>query len=110
MPHVSGRLHKLSFLRYECSLNSQASDRRRKRRRKSEQWIPVMKKTESAFQMREYELLGIIETIPAMLWSASPDGEPTHLSQRFLEYRGASFEEFVNRGWERFIHPDDREE
>src|ERR1700751_1552704 len=37
MLHVSGRLHKLSFLRYECSLNPQASDRRRKRRRKSEQ-------------------------------------------------------------------------
>jgi PAS domain S-box-containing protein len=37
MLHASGRLHKLSFLRYECSLNPQASDRRRKRRRKSEQ-------------------------------------------------------------------------
>jgi PAS domain S-box-containing protein len=72
--------------------------------------IDVLKKTESALKTREHELLCVIETIPAMLWSASPDGEPTHLSQRFLEYRGASFEEFVNRGWERFIHPDDREE
>jgi PAS domain S-box-containing protein len=72
--------------------------------------IDVLKKTETALQMREHELPGIIETIPAMLWSTSPDGEPTHLPQRFLEYRGASFEEFVNRGWERFIHPDDREE
>src|SRR5277367_2818863 len=68
-----------------------------------------MKKTETALQMREHELLGIIETIPAMLWSTSPAGEPTHLSQRFLEYRGTSFEEFVNRGWEG-LHPDDREE
>src|ERR1700733_16257651 len=68
-----------------------------------------MKKTEIALQMREHELLGIIETIPAMLWSTSPAGEPTHLSQRFLEYRGTSFEEFVNRGWDG-LHPDDREE
>src|SRR5260370_4000587 len=45
-----------------------------------------------------------------MLWSTSPAGESTHLSQRLLEYFGAPFEEFVNRGWERFIHPDDREE
>jgi PAS domain S-box-containing protein len=60
--------------------------------------------------MREHELLGIIETIPAMLWSASPTLEPTHLSKRLLEYFGAPFEEFVNRGRERFIHPDDREE
>src|SRR5258705_7016384 len=36
--------------------------------------------------------------------------ERTHLSQRFLEYLGAPFEETVNRGWERFIHPDDLEE
>jgi PAS domain S-box-containing protein len=72
--------------------------------------IDALKEIESALQMREHELLGIIETIPAMLWSASPAGEPTHLSQRFLEYRGASFEEFANRGWERFIHPEDREE
>ena len=61
-------------------------------------------------QMREHELVGIIETIPSMLWSTSPTGEPTHLSQRFLEYCGAPFEEIVNRGWESFIHPDDREE
>jgi PAS domain S-box-containing protein len=71
--------------------------------------IDVLKRTETALQMREHELLGIIETIPAMLWSTSPTGEPTHLSHRFLEYRGASFEEFVNRGWEG-LHPDDREE
>ena len=72
--------------------------------------IDVLKETESALQMREHELLGIIETIPSMLWSASPTGETTHLSQRFLEYFGVRFEEFVNRGWETFIHPDDREE
>jgi PAS domain S-box-containing protein len=72
--------------------------------------IDVLKKTESALQMREHELVGIIETIPSMLWSASPTGETTHLSQRFIEYFGASFEEIVNRGWETFIHPDDREE
>jgi len=69
-----------------------------------------LKETESALQMRELELLGIIETIPSMLWSTSPTGEPTHNSQRLLEYVGGSFEDFVNRGWVSFIHPDDREE
>src|ERR1700745_208702 len=57
--------------------------------------------TETTLSIRERELLGVIETIPAMLWATRPDGEPTHLSRRFLKYRGASFEEFVNRGWER---------
>jgi PAS domain S-box-containing protein len=72
--------------------------------------IDALKETETALQMREHELLSIIETIPSMLWSTSPTGEPTHLSQRLLEYYGVRFEELVNRGWEKFIHPEDREE
>jgi PAS domain S-box-containing protein len=72
--------------------------------------IDALKETERALQTREHQLLGIIETIPSMLWSTSPTGEPTHNSQRLLEYVGVSHEEFVNRGWESFIHPDDREE
>jgi PAS domain S-box-containing protein len=69
-----------------------------------------LRRRESALQKREHELLGIIETIPSMLWSASPAGETTHLSQRFLEYCGVPLEELINRGWERSIHPDDREQ
>jgi PAS domain S-box-containing protein len=72
--------------------------------------IDELKKTGSALQEREHQLLGIIETIPSMLWSVSPTGETTYLSQRVLEYCGAPSEELINRGWERFIHPDDREE
>jgi PAS domain S-box-containing protein len=69
--------------------------------------IDVLKETESALQMREHELLGIIETIPSMLWSASPAGKVTHVSQRVLEYSGMSFEDFLNLGWKNLIHPDD---
>jgi PAS domain S-box-containing protein len=72
--------------------------------------INSLKDTESALQMRERELLGIIETIPSNLWSLWPNGEPSHLSKRFLEYFGLPFEEFVNGGWVRIIHPDDQEE
>ena len=72
--------------------------------------IDELKKTGSALQEREHELLGIIETIPSMLWSVSPTGKTTYLSKRVLEYCGAPSEELINRGWERFIHPDDREE
>jgi PAS domain S-box-containing protein len=72
--------------------------------------VNALKQTEHALQMRDHELLGIIETIPSMRWSTSPTGEPTHLSKRFLEYFGAPFEEFVNRGWTSLVHPDDREE
>jgi PAS domain S-box-containing protein len=72
--------------------------------------INELKKTESALQEREHELLGIIDTIPSLLWSASPTGEPTHLSKRVLEYSGLHFEDFIDLGWKRFVHPDDYEE
>jgi PAS domain S-box-containing protein len=72
--------------------------------------INALKETAHALQMREQELLGIIETIPSMLWSNSPTGETTHISQRVLKYCGVPLEELVNGGWERILHPDDREE
>jgi PAS domain S-box-containing protein len=72
--------------------------------------IDALKETEHALKMREHELLSIVETIPSMLWTTRPTGETTHLSQRVLDYCGAPLEELVNRGWENFIHPDDREE
>jgi len=72
--------------------------------------IDALKQTESALQTREQELVGIIETIPSMLWSTSPTGEVTHISQRVLEYTGLSLEDFLNLGWKRIIHPDDFED
>jgi len=71
--------------------------------------IDELKKTEGALQEREHELLGIIDTIPSMLWSASPTGEVTHISQRVLDYSGLHFEDFLDLGWKRFIHSDDSE-
>ena len=72
--------------------------------------IDELKKTGSALQEREHELLGIIDTIPSMLWSASPTGEVTHISQRVLDYSGLHFEDFLGLGWKRLMHPDDRED
>ena len=72
--------------------------------------VNSLKETEHALQMREHELVGVIETIPSMLWSTSPTGEATHVSRRILDYCGVPLEELVKRLWERLTHPDDREE
>jgi PAS domain S-box-containing protein len=69
--------------------------------------IDVLKKTQCALRMKELEIHGIVETIPAMLWSTSPMGEVTHISRRVLEYTGLALGDFFNLGWEKIIHPDD---
>jgi PAS domain S-box-containing protein len=69
----------------------------------------ALKQAESALRMREHELLHIIDTVPSMLWAASPTGEATHISRRLSEYSGWSMEKFLNLGWEKFHHPDEFE-
>jgi PAS domain S-box-containing protein len=45
--------------------------------------------------------------MPGLVWSTGPDGEPTHFNQRILDYSGMPSEQFMNRGWEAFVHPAD---
>jgi PAS domain S-box-containing protein len=63
------------------------------------------KRAEQALRESEYKLRQIIETVPGLLWSNGPDSEPTHVSQRMLDYSGVRFEDFKHRGWEAFVHP-----
>jgi PAS domain S-box-containing protein len=69
--------------------------------------VDDQKKAEEASRDSELRLREIIDTVPSMVWSASPDGEPTHLNQRVLDYSGLRLENFLNLGWEAFIHPED---
>jgi len=69
--------------------------------------IDNQKKAEEALRESEIKLRQIIETVPAMLWSTAPDGEPTRVNQRILDYSGLRFEDFLQLGWKEFLHPDD---
>nr|WP_246718095.1 PAS domain-containing protein [Rhizobium sp. BK060] len=69
--------------------------------------IEELKCTEQALRESEYRLRQIIDTVPGLIWSTGPDGEPTHANQRLLDYTGTRLEDFKNRKWERFLHPDD---
>jgi PAS domain S-box-containing protein len=69
--------------------------------------IDDRRKAEDALRDSEYKLRQITETQPGLLWSNAPDGDPTHVNQRMLEYSGMRFEDFKHRGWEAFVHPAD---
>ena len=65
------------------------------------------KRAEAALFESEYKLRQIIDTVPSLLWSAAPDGDPTHVSQRVLDYSGMRFQDFKKLGWEAFLYPGD---
>src|SRR5437879_6799948 len=55
----------------------------------------------------ENRLRTIIDTIPALAWSARPDGSAEFFNRRWLDYTGLSAEQALDSGWEVAIHPDD---
>src|SRR6202012_274803 len=65
------------------------------------------KRAEEKSRESELKLRQITETVPGIIWSNGPDGEPTHINRGMLEYSGLRLEDFKHRGWEAFVHPTD---
>src|SRR5438309_2052753 len=66
-------------------------------------------RAEDALRRSEDQLRLVIDTIPALVWSASPDGSLDFLNQRWLEYTGISSERGLGWAWAEELHPEDRE-
>ena len=59
---------------------------------------------------REFrQLRDVIETIPAMAWTARPDGSNAFVNRRWAEYTGLSAEGSAGSGWTAAVHPEDRQ-
>jgi PAS domain S-box-containing protein len=58
----------------------------------------------------EFHLRQMTETIPEMLWSATPDGAIDYCNTRVLDYSGFSAEEVMGSGWKQLFHPGDVEQ
>ena len=69
--------------------------------------VTERKRAEEAVLRSEKELRNVIDTIPAVVWSALPDGSNTYVNRRFVEYSGMSGEQMAGSGWQAAVHPDD---
>ncbi len=69
--------------------------------------IDERKHAEDALRASELNLRQLTETVPEMLWSATPDGAIEYCNTRFLNYTGLSAEDVRGEGWQKSIHPDD---
>jgi toluene monooxygenase system protein E len=71
--------------------------------------ISDRKRSEEQLRTSELNLRRMTETIPEMLWSATPDGAVDYCNTRVLDYTGLSQDEVKGAGWMKTIHPDDAE-
>jgi PAS domain S-box-containing protein len=69
--------------------------------------IEDRKRAEEAATDSELSFRRIVDTIPGLVWCASPEGELTYVNQRILDYTGASLGDLAKAGWVTFLHPDD---
>ncbi|GLH77178.1 hypothetical protein SSBR45G_20860 [Bradyrhizobium sp. SSBR45G] len=57
----------------------------------------------------EHRLRLIIDTIPALVWTATPDGMVEFVNQYFLDYIGDTFDAVGGLNFYAIFHPDDRD-
>jgi PAS domain S-box-containing protein len=69
--------------------------------------IDDRKRAEERLRQKEKELRTIVETIPAFVGTALPDGSVDFVSQSWLDYMRLSSEEWLGWGWMNVIHPED---
>src|SRR6267378_2007787 len=61
----------------------------------------------ATLQSSEDRLRLVINTIPAHVWSARPDGSVDFVNRRWLETTGLTMEDALGWDWGSVIHPDD---
>jgi PAS domain S-box-containing protein len=69
--------------------------------------IAERKRAEEALAASGRNLKLTIDTIPALAWSARPDGSTEFFNQHYLDFVGLSAEQASGWGWTAAVHPED---
>jgi PAS domain S-box-containing protein len=70
--------------------------------------ITERKRADAALRESEQRFRLLADTVPAIIWTAAPDGAITWANDRWSEFAGAKLEESGRRWPELVLHPDDR--
>jgi PAS domain S-box-containing protein len=71
--------------------------------------IAERERAEAALREGEDRLRLVIDTIPQQIWSGPPNGSLDFCNAQWRSYMGLTLEELQGEGWQRMLHPDDRE-
>jgi PAS domain S-box-containing protein len=69
--------------------------------------IDERKRAEEALAASERNLKLIVDTIPALAWSARRDGSAEFFNQLYLDFMGLTAEQASGWGWTAAVHPED---
>ena len=68
-----------------------------------------LKAAEMALQQSEQEMQRLMDSVPTIIWSMSPDGNAAFMNKVARELTGTTLEDIQNGKWIENIHPDDGE-
>jgi PAS domain S-box-containing protein len=79
-----------------------------KARTELEKALGEIKQRTEAARRSERELRDVVNTVPAHVWSTSPEGHLDFVNDRWLQFTGLALDEAFGWKWEAVVHPDDR--
>lgn len=68
--------------------------------------LKVKERTKELLTSREHFKF-LAGSIPAIVWTALPNGDYDYFNQQWYDYTGLSCEESIGNGWQSVIHPED---
>jgi two-component system sensor histidine kinase/response regulator len=71
--------------------------------------ITELKRAEEALRESEQRWRILTETLPQLVWSATPDGTCDYFSSQWTEHTGVAEADLLGWRWLETLHPDDRE-
>ena len=71
--------------------------------------VTEIRKSKNLIQASETKFKHLTQTMPHLIWTASPDGKRNFFNQYMLEYTGKTFNSLKGDGWQKIISPLDRE-
>lgn len=64
-------------------------------------------RAEDARRRSEERYRAMAENVPALVWTARPDGSCDYFNQRWTDFTGLTLDESLGWGWRAALHPDD---
>jgi PAS domain S-box-containing protein len=71
--------------------------------------ISARRQTEEALRESEARCRALANAVPAMVWTAAPDGTITYASEQWLQYCGITLEQNAGQWPALVLHPDDQD-